>query len=82
VFAKNEFGGREINLFGCVLMVQSIPFLAAVALAAFETSGINDFVVWRNLETRLLEALPLLPRRNPINQAAAVTPEKRVEVAQ
>ena len=82
VFAKNEFGVREINLFGCVLMVQSIPFLAAMALAAFETSGINDFVVWRNLETRLLEALPLLPRRNPINQAAAVTPEKRVEVAQ
>jgi hypothetical protein len=38
--------------------------------------------VWRNLETRLLEALPLLPRRNPINQAAAVTPEKRVELAQ
>jgi exo-beta-1,3-glucanase (GH17 family)/glycosyltransferase involved in cell wall biosynthesis len=81
VFATNKDGVREINLFGCVLMVQSIPFLAAVALAAFETSGINDFVVWRNLETRLLEALPLLPRRNPINQAA-VTPEKRVELAQ
>jgi exo-beta-1,3-glucanase (GH17 family) len=81
VFAKNESGVREINLFGCVLMVQSIPFLAAVALAAFETSGFNDFVLWRTLETRLLEALPLLLRRHPIKQAA-VTPEKRVELAQ
>src|SRR5262252_5139128 len=73
VFAKNESGVREINLFGFVLMVQSIPFLAAVALAAFQTSGFNDFVLWRTLETRLLEALPLLLRRHPIKQAA-VTP--------
>jgi exo-beta-1,3-glucanase (GH17 family)/glycosyltransferase involved in cell wall biosynthesis len=82
VFATNKDGVREINLFGCVLMVQSVPFLAAMALAAFETSGINDFVVWRHLEARLLDALPLLPRRHPINQAAAAAPEKRVELAQ
>jgi exo-beta-1,3-glucanase (GH17 family)/GT2 family glycosyltransferase len=81
VFATNKFGVREINLFGCVLMVQSLPFLAAVALAGFETSGFNDVVLWRALETRLFDALPLMLRRNPIKQAA-VTPEKRVELAQ
>jgi exo-beta-1,3-glucanase (GH17 family)/cellulose synthase/poly-beta-1,6-N-acetylglucosamine synthase-like glycosyltransferase len=82
VFETNSYRVREINLFGCVLMVQSIPFLAAVALAAFETSRVNDFAFWQNFAARLLEALPqLAPRRNPIKQAAAA-PEKRMEAVQ
>jgi hypothetical protein len=44
---------REINLFGYVLLVQSLPFLAAALLAVFEDSPMNDFVFWRNLVTRL-----------------------------
>jgi exo-beta-1,3-glucanase (GH17 family) len=73
---------RETNLFALVLAVQSVPFLAAVALAAFENSRANDFAWWRSLEARLLEAVPfaLAPRRDTVKQAAA--PEKRVEVAQ
>jgi hypothetical protein len=36
-----------------VLVVQSLPFLAAVALALVERSALNDFAAWRALERRL-----------------------------
>jgi exo-beta-1,3-glucanase (GH17 family)/cellulose synthase/poly-beta-1,6-N-acetylglucosamine synthase-like glycosyltransferase len=73
VFQTNFEQVREINLFGYVLLVQSLPFLAAVALAAFESSRINDFVLWKALETRVVEMLPreLLPRRARVTEAAA-----------
>jgi cellulose synthase/poly-beta-1,6-N-acetylglucosamine synthase-like glycosyltransferase/exo-beta-1,3-glucanase (GH17 family) len=83
VFQRNFERVREINLFGYVLLVQSIPFLAAVALAGFENSRLNDFVLWRSIEARLVEMLPreLLPRRTEVSQTAAA-PEKRMEIAQ
>jgi exo-beta-1,3-glucanase (GH17 family)/cellulose synthase/poly-beta-1,6-N-acetylglucosamine synthase-like glycosyltransferase len=83
VFETNFERVREINLFGYVLLVQSIPFLAAVALAGFENSRLNDFVLWRNLETRFVELLPreLLPRHVEIDEAAAA-PEKQMEIVQ
>ena len=34
---------REIDLFALVLVVQSLPFLASVALAALEGTRVNDF---------------------------------------
>jgi exo-beta-1,3-glucanase (GH17 family)/cellulose synthase/poly-beta-1,6-N-acetylglucosamine synthase-like glycosyltransferase len=81
VFETNYEHVWEIGLFGFVLLVQSVPFLAAVALAAFENSRMNDFALWRQIEARLMEALPLA-RREPLNGAAAAAPEKRVEIAQ
>src|SRR5262249_44445129 len=57
VFATNWERVREINLFGCILVVQSLPFLAAAALAAFENSRFNDFVLLRGLEDRLAEII-------------------------
>jgi hypothetical protein len=36
-----------------VLAVQSLPFLAAVSIAALEGSRFNDFVWWRRLRLRL-----------------------------
>jgi len=82
VFQTNYERVREINLFSYVLLVQSLPFLAAAGLAAFENSRVNDFALWKTLETRLVELLPreLLPRRNRITEAAAA-PEKRMEAA-
>jgi cellulose synthase/poly-beta-1,6-N-acetylglucosamine synthase-like glycosyltransferase len=82
VFQRNHEQVQEINLFGCVLLVQSLPFLAAVALAAFENSRINDFVLWNAIETKVVQLLPreLLPRRNRIAEASAA-PEKRMEAA-
>jgi len=83
VFATNWEHVREINLFGCVLVVQSLPFLAAAALAALENSRLNDFAVLRSLKARLAELMSygLPARRNPIRQTAAA-PEKRMEAAQ
>jgi hypothetical protein len=82
VFQTNYERVQEINLFGYVLLVQSLPFLAAVALAAFENSRINDFVLWKTVETKVVELLPreLLPRRNRVTEAAAA-PEKQMEAA-
>ncbi len=49
---------REINIFAVVLVVQSLPFIAAVALALFERSALNEFAYWRAAEARLAELLP------------------------
>jgi exo-beta-1,3-glucanase (GH17 family)/glycosyltransferase involved in cell wall biosynthesis len=83
IFETNYEHVREIGLFGCVLVVQSVPFLAAAALAAFENSRLNDFALWRNLEARLVEMLPreFVARREPVISPAAPTaaPENRVD---
>ena len=47
---------REINLFALVLVVQSLPFLAAVGLAVLERTPLNDFAYWRNVEARVTRA--------------------------
>jgi exo-beta-1,3-glucanase (GH17 family)/GT2 family glycosyltransferase len=84
VFATNYESVREVNLFGCVLIVQSLPFLAATALAAVEETRLNDFVFWRDAEARLRAPLAeLLPRR----AVATISPpapqsENRIEAAQ
>jgi hypothetical protein len=82
VFQRNAERVQEINLFGYVLLVQSVPFLAAVALAAFENSRINDFSLWKAIETKVVELLPreLQPRRDGVTEAAPA-PEKRMEAA-
>ena len=38
---------REIYIFAVVLVVQSLPFLSAVALAAIEGTRFNSFAYWR-----------------------------------
>jgi cellulose synthase/poly-beta-1,6-N-acetylglucosamine synthase-like glycosyltransferase/exo-beta-1,3-glucanase (GH17 family) len=55
VLWTNEQHVREINLFGYVLLVQSLPFIAAAALALFEDTPANNFAFWRNLEARFGE---------------------------
>jgi cellulose synthase/poly-beta-1,6-N-acetylglucosamine synthase-like glycosyltransferase/exo-beta-1,3-glucanase (GH17 family) len=79
VIGTNYDRVREINLFGCVLVVQSLPFLAAAAIAAFERSRLNDYAVLHSLKARLVDALaPVVPmiRRNPLGQEpGSATPE-------
>ncbi len=58
---------REIYVFSFVLVLQSLPFLSAVAMAALDGSPFNDFAWWRRLETRLIE---LVPRRNAMAKAS------------
>jgi cellulose synthase/poly-beta-1,6-N-acetylglucosamine synthase-like glycosyltransferase/exo-beta-1,3-glucanase (GH17 family) len=53
VFATNDQNVREIYLFGDVLVVQSLPFLAAAALAVFEDTRFNSFAFWQDARLRL-----------------------------
>jgi exo-beta-1,3-glucanase (GH17 family)/cellulose synthase/poly-beta-1,6-N-acetylglucosamine synthase-like glycosyltransferase len=41
---------REIYIFAAVLVVQSLPFLSAVALAVVEGTRFNSFAYWRRME--------------------------------
>ena len=71
---------HEINIFALVLVVQSLPFLAAVALGAIEGSRFNEFAFWRAVEAKVLGRLP---RPTPAADAPVQVPtENRVETAQ
>ena len=48
----NEQQVHEISIFSAVLFVQSLPFLAAVALAAIERTPFNEFAAWRTTCSR------------------------------
>ncbi|MDR3422262.1 MAG: glycosyltransferase [Xanthobacteraceae bacterium] len=70
---------REINIFAAVLVAQSLPFVAAVAIALIEGTRFNTFAYWRGIEVRLLE---LLPRSKAIAEAPKLPAENRAEAAQ
>jgi exo-beta-1,3-glucanase (GH17 family)/cellulose synthase/poly-beta-1,6-N-acetylglucosamine synthase-like glycosyltransferase len=84
VFATNYERVREINLFGAILVVQSLPFLAATAVAAFETSRLNDFAYLANLRARTVELLTRRPALRRIGRSISSTSavKNRVETAQ
>ncbi len=44
-----------------MLVLQSLPFLAAVAIAILENSRINSFAFWRNSAMRTAELIGLRP---------------------
>ncbi len=57
---------REIYIFAAVLVVQSLPFLSAAAIAALERSAWNDFAVWRKLAAKIAWFIPhRLPPASP-----------------
>ena len=61
--ATNYKQVREINIYALVLAVQSLPFLAAVALAAIEDSRLNSFAFWRAIEAKVAaKAATVLPQ--------------------
>jgi exo-beta-1,3-glucanase (GH17 family)/cellulose synthase/poly-beta-1,6-N-acetylglucosamine synthase-like glycosyltransferase len=68
--ATNYKEVREINIFAAVLVVQSLPFMAAVVMAVVEGTRLNDFAYWRSIETRTAELL----LRRPATAAVAGTP--------
>jgi exo-beta-1,3-glucanase (GH17 family)/cellulose synthase/poly-beta-1,6-N-acetylglucosamine synthase-like glycosyltransferase len=65
LFVFNTAAVRENNVFAAVLVLQSLPFLAAAGIALFEGSKMNDFVYWRSLEARLAGVLPGRPAPEP-----------------
>jgi hypothetical protein len=46
---------HEINIFAVVLVVQSLPFLSAVALAVIEGTRFNSFAYWRGVEATIAD---------------------------
>jgi exo-beta-1,3-glucanase (GH17 family)/cellulose synthase/poly-beta-1,6-N-acetylglucosamine synthase-like glycosyltransferase len=77
---------REINVFAFVLVVQSLPFLAAVAMSLLEGSRLNSFAYWQALETRFARYADFLPRSKVISDVIAepqkLPSENSVETAQ
>jgi len=65
---------REINIFAIVLVVQSLPFIAAVGLAVIERTRLNDFAYWRSLEARVAEFLPVTRRNTTIAEVTQAAP--------
>jgi hypothetical protein len=82
VFETNYEQVREINLFADVLLIQSLPFLAAAVLAALEGSRANDFAFWRGLEIRLVQRLRPARIAEVAIVEAAKPAEERIEAAQ
>ncbi|HTO60486.1 MAG TPA: glycosyltransferase [Bradyrhizobium sp.] len=52
---------REVYIFAGVLVLESLPFLAAVAIATLELSRINAFEFWTNTAIRTAELIGLRP---------------------
>jgi cellulose synthase/poly-beta-1,6-N-acetylglucosamine synthase-like glycosyltransferase len=73
---------REIDLFAIALAIQSLPFLASVALATLEGTRANDFAFWRGLEARVGALLARRPARAPAPVVPVVPTDKHVEPAQ
>ena len=65
---------REINIFALVLVLQSLPFIAAVGLAVIERTQLNDFAYWRNVEARVTRLLPVLRRNGALAKAPQPVP--------
>lgn len=62
LIASNSFRQiTEIYIFAGVLVLQSLPFLAAVAIAILELSRINSFQFWRDSAIRTAELIGLRP---------------------
>jgi cellulose synthase/poly-beta-1,6-N-acetylglucosamine synthase-like glycosyltransferase/exo-beta-1,3-glucanase (GH17 family) len=62
---------REIYIFAAVLVLESLPFLSAVAIAILESSRINSFAFWRNSAVRTAELIGLRPVSLPTIAAPA-----------
>src|SRR5499426_754949 len=74
---------RELNIFAGVLVIQSLPFLAAVCVALLEGTRFNEFAYWRGVEAKVAATLPQ-PTATAVAEAPAPLPttEKHIEPAQ
>jgi cellulose synthase/poly-beta-1,6-N-acetylglucosamine synthase-like glycosyltransferase len=68
---------REINIFALVLVVQSLPFIAAVGLAVIERTQLNEFAYWRSVEARVTRLLPVLRRNGALAKAPQPVPTQK-----
>jgi len=69
----------ELNIFAAVIVIQSLPFIAAVVIATLEGSRFNEFAYWRGVEAKVAETLP---RPAAAEAPVQVPTENRIETAQ
>jgi hypothetical protein len=62
---------HEIYIFAAVLVLESLPFLSAVAIAILEQSRINAFSFWRDSAVRTAELIGLRPVAMPTIASAS-----------
>ena len=79
--ATNYKQVHEINIFAWVLVVQSLPFLSAVGLAAIEGTRLNNFAYWRGIEAKIgakiaAKAADLLPQSQEVITKVMAEPPK------
>ena len=65
---------REIYIFAGVLVLESLPFLSAVAIAILESSRINSFKFWHDAGIRTAELIGLRPVALPTVTAPSSQP--------
>jgi exo-beta-1,3-glucanase (GH17 family)/cellulose synthase/poly-beta-1,6-N-acetylglucosamine synthase-like glycosyltransferase len=70
---------REINIFAVVLVVQSLPFLAATLIAAVEGTRLNSFAYWQRVTAK---TAVLLPQSKVIAEQPKLPADNRIEAAQ
>jgi exo-beta-1,3-glucanase (GH17 family)/cellulose synthase/poly-beta-1,6-N-acetylglucosamine synthase-like glycosyltransferase len=70
---------REINIFAAVLVVQSLPFLAAMLIALVEGTRLNSFAYWQRITAK---TAVLLPQPKVIAEQPKLPSDKRIEAAQ
>jgi exo-beta-1,3-glucanase (GH17 family)/cellulose synthase/poly-beta-1,6-N-acetylglucosamine synthase-like glycosyltransferase len=81
VVTNNYKEVREIYVFAVVLVLESLPFLSAVAIAILENSRVNEFSFWRRTAIRTAELIGLRPVAMPtvVSPSQQVTSEVRQE---
>ena len=82
LIATNTLQIGELYIFAAVLILESLPFLSAVAIALLEMSRANSFAFWRNSAVRTAELIGLRPVWVPelagsLPQPATVTTMQR-----
>ncbi len=73
---------REIYIFAGVLVLESLPFLSAVAIAILESSRINSFAFWRNTGVRTAELIGRRPVSLPNRLPTVAAPQQPVASAE
>src|SRR5215212_1952293 len=76
LIATNRNEVREITIFAAALVLQSLPFLAATAIAALDGSRFNEIAYWKAWEARLADVLP-----GRVAKAPAAAVDKRADTA-
>jgi hypothetical protein len=80
LIAFNTKEVREINIFAFVLVLQSLPFLSAVAIAILENSRVNGFEFWHSSGIRAAELIGLRREAIPASVGSKPPSEVRQEI--